>query len=90
MTERAEVQAELVSAAALENPDFHGGHGWSDTVEHYHKIRTSHEIGDEDVALPAIRAAMMRQTERYKDQFIWGQFDNTTLYRLPERFGTVL
>lgn len=90
MTARADVQAELVSAAALSNPDYRGGHGWNETVAQYHKIRSTHEIGAEDVALPAIRAAMMRQRERHRDQFIWGPVENKTIYRLPERFATVL
>lgn len=90
MTTRADVQAELVSAAALSNPDYQGGHGWSETVAQYHRIRSTHRIGGEDVALPAIRAAMRRQAERHKDQFIWGPVENSTIYRIPDRFGTVL
>lgn len=86
MTERADVQSELISEAALSNPDYRGGHGWSETVETYHRIRTTHDIGGEDVALPRIRAAMMRQTERYKDQFIWGPVQESTIYRIPDRF----
>lgn len=87
MTQRADVQAELVSAAALSNPDYRGQHGWTETVATYHRIRTTHKPGPEDVALPAIRAAMLRQTERHKDQFIWGNFENDTLYRIPDRFA---
>lgn len=90
MTDRADVQAEVLSTAALTNPAFRGTHGWTEAVSNYHKIRTSHEIGEEDVALPDIRAAMLRQTERYKDQFIWGEFENRKIYRIPDRFGTVV
>ncbi|NKX45274.1 glycosyltransferase family 2 protein [Roseicyclus persicicus] len=86
MTERSDVQAELVSAAALSNPDYQGQHGWTETVANYHRVRSTHALGPEDVALPAIRAAMLRQKERYRDQFIWGAVENKTIYRIPDRF----
>lgn len=87
MSARAEVQAALISQAALSNPDYQGGHGWTETVAHYHQIRSTHQIGGEDVRLPEIRAAMMRQVERYKDQFIWGQVTDSTIYQIPARFA---
>lgn len=90
MTKRADVQAELVSFAALSNAEYSGQHGWTETVATYHRIRTTHQPGPEDVALPAIRAAMLRQKERYKDQFIWGPVNNDTLYRVPDRFATLV
>ena len=90
MTARADVQADLISAAALSNPDYKGGHGWTETVAQYHQIRSTYDIGGEDIALPDIRAAMMRQAERHKDQFIWGPVTNKTIYRIPDRFASVL
>lgn len=90
MTARADVQAKLISAAALSSPDDHGGHGWTETVAQYHQIRSTHDIGGEDVALPAIRAAMMRQAERHKDRCIWGPVASTTIHPIPDRLAEVL
>ena len=51
---------------------------------------STHDIDGEDVALPDILAAMVRQAEHHKDQFIWGPVASTTIYRIPDRFAEVL
>jgi hypothetical protein len=93
LTDRTDVQAALVSVAGKSNPDYEEN-GWTESVTIYHDIRSTHAIGEEDIALPEVRAAMLKQVERHKNQFIWGPLTDKTsaprrLYKIPERFGTV-
>lgn len=88
MTARAERQLKLLGdlEQGANTPAF----VWSKTLEDYQNIRDNFALGPEDVALPEIRSKMMRQKEKFTNQFIWGQFKNSTLYRIPERFSTLV
>ncbi|WP_299410888.1 glycosyltransferase family 2 protein [uncultured Roseobacter sp.] len=64
-------------------------HGWYKTLDHYRNIVSSTSLAGEDIRLPEYRAAMMRQIERYQNQFIWGPVQCNKLYRIPARFSDV-
>lgn len=89
MHSRAEHQKRMISVAAEENSDHKAGHVWMQTESDYEKIMSSMVLGEEDISLRHIRAAMMNQKERYTNQFVWGQFENNTLFMVPPRFADV-
>lgn len=90
MISRAKKQASLVNKVNSKGAELQVDHVWSNTVETYHNIRENHQLGPENIALPEIRAAMMKQKQKYTDQYIWGAVNNSILYRIPERFAPLI
>ena len=88
MTNRAERQSKLLGLAGQAENANTPAHVWSKTLEDYQKIRSTYTLGPEDVDLPEIRAKMMKQKQKFTNQFIWGAFSDPTLYRIPERFSS--
>lgn len=64
-----------------------GSHVWQKTIADYNHIRETYALGSEDIELPEIRSAMMKQKQKFKQSFIWGPVENTTLFQLPKRFS---
>jgi len=89
--ERLSRQVGLLDQAGQSNAEMAGRHGWRTTLKDYENIRSKFKLGPEDIRLPEIRAAMVeKQKERYTDRYIWGEFQNDTLYRIPERFARLV
>ncbi len=89
MKARSKVKTETVQTAAETNDHFKSGHNWGALVESHRKILDETEIRGEDIRLEDYRAAMMQQTEKYQDQFVFGHIRTPYLYRIPERFAGV-
>jgi hypothetical protein len=88
LEERAGRKVALIDVAVEQSASSMKAHVWRDTMAAYLRVREDFERGPEDVALPQIRTKMVEgQTERYRDRFVWGQFENDTLYTLPKRFS---
>jgi hypothetical protein len=90
MRERAGWQSEAIRQAATQNQQMAAGHSWNETLAQYEAVRAKTDLGPEDIEVPHIRQAMLRQTEKYKNQFVWGPFENTTLYKIPSRFADLV
>lgn len=86
---RADQRQAVVAAAKRENADFEKGHPWDNTLASYHRILEHYTLQGVDIALPDFRAALVRQVEKYSDQYVWGRVSNTNLYRIPDRFASV-
>lgn len=90
MTNRAQRQAKLLDEASMGSGELQTDHVWNKTVEAYQSIRDTHTLGPEDVTLPEIRTAMMKQRKKHVDQYLFGPFKNSKLYRIPERFCSLV
>lgn len=86
---RAKQKRAVTETAKLSNADFQKKHPWDDMLEQYHRIIDTYEYGGEDIALPHVRSALARQHEKFSNQYVLGKFNEKTLYKLPERFGSV-
>lgn len=86
---RAEEKGRIITQARALNPGIRENHSFSKTLAGYHGFLETATLTDEGLELPEFRAAMMKQTEKYANQFVWGPATTTNLYRLPERFASV-
>jgi len=86
---RAEQRRKDMALAITLNTDFSEDHQWMKTYHEYELTVQNNDVLGEDIQLPEFRAAMMRQTERHPDQYIWGKAQGRGLYRIPERFASV-
>lgn len=86
---RGEEKKKVVSDAGDLGSRYDHTHAWNRTREAYDGIVAAATLGGEDIALPEFRAAMLKQFERYTNQYVWGPVRSSTLYRIPERFADV-
>lgn len=87
--ERGEEKKKLVVDAGNIGSKYDTSHAWSRTQEAYEGIIASATLEGENIELPEFRKAMLKQTERYSNQYVWGPARSSTLYRIPERFSDV-
>jgi hypothetical protein len=88
LEERVARQVSLVDEAGETNSEMAGYHVWRTSLDAYREARDKFELGPEDIRLPEVRAKMVDdQFARYQDRYIWGDFENKTLYRIPDRFA---
>lgn len=66
------------------------GRGFYAADKNHGKILERLTFAGEGLALPEIRAQMLKQVEKKPNCFIYGNIDDDKLYRLPERFAHVL
>lgn len=84
--ERSKKQAALIEVNTTTGSE---DHVWLKSLDAYQVVRDTYSIGPEDISLPEIRAAMMKQKQKFKESYIWGQFENRTLFQLPTRFSSL-
>ncbi|MBJ3762126.1 glycosyltransferase family 2 protein [Maribius pontilimi] len=79
----------LVEDVVARDGHFDTDHGWYKTLDKYRDILEQNTLEGVDVDLPAFRAKMLEQREKFTNQYIWGPARSDRLYRIPERFSDV-
>lgn len=86
---RGEEKKKVVVDAGELGSNYNTSHSWSRTREAYESIISSTKLGKENIQLPRFRAKMLKQKEKFTDQFVYGDAKSNTLFRIPERFSSV-
>lgn len=84
-------QVALIETAATQNAAMQKKHVWQDSWNAYRNVVDTYALGPEDIRLTDIRAKMVDgQKAKFKDRYVFGNFENKTLFQLPERFANLV